>query len=179
MGYEIERRFLVHDTAFLAGRTGERIVQGYVAKETGAMMVRVRIRGDAGYLTLKGPCSGLRRDEFEYRVPLADASRILADHCAGRHVRKTRFAVKYGGHVFEVDVFEGRHAGLVIAEVELKRETESVALPPWLGAEVTHDRRYGNFALAQLEGARPPADSRPRAVSLSLVRPGVAPDIAH
>jgi CYTH domain-containing protein len=137
------------------------------------MTVRVRIRGDAGYLTLKGPCRGLTRDEFEYRIPLADATRLLAEYCGGRCVRKTRFQVPFGGHLFEVDIFEGRHAGLVIAEVELRCETERVALPRWLGPEVTHDRRYGNFALAQPEAARPPAD-RPTTCA-SAARPAVAP----
>lgn len=152
MATEIERRFLVRDAAFLAGRSGDRIVQGYVAKEPGAMTTRVRLRAGRGYLTLKGARYGLSRQEFEYEIPAADARAILDSHCGNRLIRKTRYLVPFAAHVFEVDVFEGRHAGLIVAEVELRCETEDVALPPWLGTEVTYDKRYGNFALSHFEG---------------------------
>lgn len=158
MAREIERKFLVRDPGVLDGRQGERIVQGYVAKEPGAMSTRVRIRADRAYLTLKGPREGLGREEFEYRIPLEDAFRMLSLFCGTRIVQKTRYLIDYACHVFEVDVFEGRHSGLVIAEVELTREDAPVALPPWIGDEVTHDPRYGNFSLAQLEGPVLPAD---------------------
>lgn len=158
MAQEIERRFLVRDTSFLAARHGERIVQGYVAKEAGAMTTRVRIRGNQAMLTLKGPRIGLTRDEFEYPIPLADAREILARHCARRIIEKTRYLVQHCSHVFEVDVFHGRHAGLVIAEIELRYEHEPFLKPAWLGPEVTHERRYGNFSLALFEGTLlPPA----------------------
>lgn len=148
MAQEIERRFLVLDTCFLAGRTGEKIIQGYVAKEAGAMTTRVRIRGERAYVTLKGPCVGISRDEYEYPIPLEDARQIFAHYCEGRLVEKTRHVIGFGLHAFEIDVFRGRHAGLVIAEVELIHAQQLVERPPWLGPEITADKRYGNFALA-------------------------------
>ena len=152
MAREIERRFLVRDVTILDGRKGDAIVQGYIAKESGSMSVRVRIRAERAYLTLKSPKQGFSRDEFEYAVPLGDARAMLEHHCAGRIVCKTRYLVDHAPHVFEIDVFEGRHSGLIIAEVELAHEETTVILPDWLGAEITHDDRYSNFSLAQLEG---------------------------
>lgn len=153
MAREIERRFLVRDVRILDGRQGERIVQGYLAKESGSMSTRVRIRGERAYLTLKSPKQGCSRDEFEYAIPVADAQAMLTQHCARRVVRKTRYLVDHAHHVFEVDVFEGHHAGLVVAEVELPHEHTPLSLPGWVGMEVTHDARYGNFTLA-VEAAR-------------------------
>ena len=160
MATEIERKFLVRETAFLDGRKGERIVQGYVAKESGAMSTRVRIRGERAYLTLKGPREGISRDEFEYAIPVADARQLLEQYCGNRIIQKTRYVVDFAAQAFEVDVFEGRHAGLVIAEIELQSEHTPIVLPHWIGDEVTHDRRYGNYILAQFEGPpRPPEAS--------------------
>ncbi len=169
MAREIERRFLVHDVQILDGRKGERIVQGYIAKEAGSMSTRVRIRGDRAYLTLKSPKQGYSRDEFEYAIPLPDAQAMIARHCAGRIVRKTRYLVDHAHHVFEVDVFEGRHAGLVVAEVELPHELTALSLPAWVGDEVTHDSRYSNFTLAMQESARrsPAVAAMPLGVALS------------
>lgn len=86
-----------------------------------------------------------------------DAVALLECYCAGRVVRKKRHLVPHGDHVFEVDVFEGRLAGLVVAEVELEHEGQAVDLPPWIGQEVTGDSRFGNYALAQ--AASPPVRS--------------------
>ena len=149
MALEIERRFLVLETGFLQPLTGERIIQGYVAKEAGAMTTRVRIRGQRAYLTLKGPINDLCRDEFEYPIPVDDARQILASHCGGVLVEKTRYLVDYRSQCFEVDVFHGRLSGLTIAELELARPDQHIQRPPWLGPEVTGDKRYGNYALAQ------------------------------
>ena len=126
MAREIERRFLVRDVRILDGRRGEHIIQGYLAKEVGSMSTRVRIRGERAYLTLKSPKQGFSRDEFEYPIP-----------------------VDHAHHVFEVDVFQGHHAGLVVAEVELPHEETPLSLPHWVGDEITHDSRYGNFTLAE------------------------------
>lgn len=149
MAKEIERKFLVADTRFLEDCEGERIVQGYVAKEPGAMTTRVRVRAGRAYVTLKGPRAGISRDEFEYRIPLEDALEILNAHCDDRLIQKIRYLVDFEDQIFEVDVFEGRHSGLVIAELELSHEAQRVILPSWIGEEVTHDRRYGNFYLAE------------------------------
>lgn len=159
MAKEIERRFLVTDTRFLEGLEGEPIVQGYVAKEPGAMTTRVRVRADKAFITLKGPREGISRDEFEYRIPTEDALEILSAHCADRLIQKCRYLVDHAGQQFEVDVFEGRHAGLVIAELELRHEAQTVKLPHWIGEEVTHDRRYGNFYLATSAGPWMPPPS--------------------
>lgn len=158
MAREIERRFLVHDTSFLCGRSGQRIVQGYLAKESGAMSARVRIIDRAAYLTLKSPRNGCERDEFEYRIPLDDAEQMLIDHCANRFVDKTRYIIEHHRQTFEVDVFHGRHAGLVIAEVELRHPNELVSLPNWVGAEITNASGYGNYSLALFEGPLQPCN---------------------
>ncbi len=164
MGREIERKFLVQDTRFLQGRKGERIVQGYLAKDPGEMSTRIRIRGDRAFLTLKSPRpdTSLSREEFEYPIPVSDAEQILARHCGDRIVEKTRFLVEHHGYLFEVDVFEGRLRGLVLAEVELPHEQATVSLPAWIGEEVSHDRRYGNSSLAQFGLPGPTATWLPR-----------------
>ncbi|MHB1373344.1 MAG: CYTH domain-containing protein [Thauera sp.] len=158
MAREIERKFLVRDPRILDGRQGERIIQGYLAKESGSMSTRVRIRGNRAYLTLKSPKIGYGRDEFEYVIPLADGEAMIANHCAGRIVNKTRYLVDHAPHVFEVDVFEGSHAGLIVAEVELPHEHTVVRRPEWLGDEVTGDSRYSNFVLAMIESGQPLAN---------------------
>lgn len=169
MAREIERRFLVRDVRILDGRRGEHIIQGYLAKEVGAMSTRVRIRGERAYLTLKSPKQGFSRDEFEYPIPVGDARQMIAQHCAGRVVRKTRYLVDHAHHVFEVDVFQGHHAGLVVAEVELPHEETALSLPHWIGDEITHDARYGNFTLAEqaalLRAASPAAIPAPTAAA--------------
>jgi CYTH domain-containing protein len=151
MSKEIERKFVVTRTDFLSELAGERIVQGYVAKEPGAMTARVRIRAHDAYITLKGPCVGCARDEYEYPIPFSDAEEILAHYCRGRIVCKTRYLHQFHGHTYEIDVFTGRHAGLVIAEVELDAENEAFDRPDWIGEEVTFDARYGNYALALMD----------------------------
>jgi CYTH domain-containing protein len=151
MALEIERKFLVRDIGFLQDAQGDNIVQGYVAKESGAMSTRVRIRADRAFLTVKGPRAGITRDEFEYPIPLADAVRILSTYCGDRVVRKTRFLIPFHAQTFEVDVFEGNHAGLVVAEIELPHESTPIVRPQWIGKEVTSDPRFGNFTLAQTQ----------------------------
>lgn len=153
MAKEIERKFLVTQFRFLEGLAGERIVQGYVAKEAGAMTTRVRIRANEAFITLKGPNIGLVRDEYEYAIPLSDAEEILARYCQGRVVCKTRYVVEHDAMTYEVDIFAGRHAGLVVAEVEMVAEDQALNLPEWIGQEVTNDPRFGNYALANTDGA--------------------------
>jgi adenylate cyclase len=110
--------------------------------------VRVRIAGDEAWLTIKGPARGLRRSEFEYAIAAADARQMLDTLAVGEPVEKTRYCLDYQGYLWELDVFEGRNAGLVVAEVELDDPAESPPLPPWLGREVTGDPRYLNARLA-------------------------------
>lgn len=153
MGVEIERRFLVSGEGWRRAATGmRRLHQGYLAREDG-VTVRLRTAGGAATLTIKGP-GGLVRPEFEYPVPAAEAEEMLAILCAGRRIVKTRHDVPHGGLVWEVDVFEGPLAGLVIAEVELPGAGHPLDLPSWAGREVTDDPRYANAVLAS--AAAPP-----------------------
>jgi CYTH domain-containing protein len=153
MSKEIERKFLVVQLDVLAGLEGERIVQGYVAKELYGMTTRVRIRANQAFITLKGPSVGFSRDEYEYPIPLADAEEILERYSRGRLVCKTRYLVAHDGMTYEIDVFAGRHTGLVVAELELSDESQQINLPLWIGSEVTRDARFGNFALAMLDSS--------------------------
>jgi CYTH domain-containing protein len=148
MGQEIERKFLVTDSKS-ACRGGEAtsIVQGYLSLDPDRT-VRVRVRGGSGRLTVKGRAQGLTRVEHEWPIPLQDAQQLLA-LCLPSLVEKTRHVVRVGDHQWEVDVFAGDNAGLVVAEVELSREDEAVELPPWVGQEVSHDPAYTNAQLAQ------------------------------
>ena len=148
MAKEIERKFLVASDAWRAAATGsKRIVQGYLSDGHG-VTVRIRIFDDArAVLTIKAGGTVLSRDEYEYDVPLADGRELVA-HAEGRVIEKRRHAVPYAGRDWEVDVFEGRHAGLVLAEIEMESEDAEVELPDWVGEDVTGDPRYYNSALA-------------------------------
>lgn len=113
-------------------------------------------------LTVKGPRSGLSRCEHEYEIPLAEADELLADLCLRPLIHNTRFEVVVAGHVWEIDVYQGVHRGLVLAEVELDAEDEPFVRPIWLGAEVTGDPRYGFQGLSRtgLQWATPGEDVR-------------------
>ena len=150
MATEIERRFLVGSTAWrdAATRT-RRLTQGYLAREDG-VTVRLRLIDDQAWLTIKGP-GGLIRPEFEYAIPPAEAAAMLDTLCTGRRIAKTRHDVPHGDLLWEVDVFEGALAGLVIAEVELPSTDHSVSLPAWVGREITGAARYANAVLASAE----------------------------
>ncbi len=150
MGLEIERRFLVASDAWRNEALGrQRLVQGYLAREDG-VSVRLRLNGSSARLTIKGP-GGLSRPEFEYDVPHDEAQQMIEQLCAGRSLSKTRHIVPHGGLRWEVDVFEGALAGLVIAEVELPSPDHPVALPAWAGREITGDDRYANAVLASAD----------------------------
>ncbi len=147
MGIEIERKFLVTGDGWrqqAASRT--RFSQGYLSRDP-ARTVRVRIAGDAAFLTIKGATTGATRAEFEYAVPLADAQQLLA-LCDGPVVEKVRHLCPFEGMTWEVDEFLGANAGLVVAEIELDAEGQAFARPAWLGTEVTGDARYVNANLA-------------------------------
>ena len=147
MATEIERKFLVAGD-FRSEATGKtRIVQGYICSEKGRT-VRVRIRGDKGYLTVKGASSpsGLSRYEFEREVPLEDAEQMLR-LCEPGAIDKERYLVPCGQHTWEGDVFHGANEALILAESELSAEDEPFERPAWLGKEVSGDRRYYNSML--------------------------------
>jgi len=147
MGKEIERKFLVKGDfkPFVSKQT--RIVQGYISSVP-ERTVRVRIKGDKGYLTIKGigNDSGASRFEWEKEVPVNEIEDLLKISEPGV-IDKTRYLVKAGPHTFEVDEFYGDNKGLVLAEVELGSETEAFEKPAWLGEEVTGDTRFYNSML--------------------------------
>ncbi len=151
MHIEIERKFLVDGEFKDQAYESTHICQGYIASGNGRT-VRVRIRGDKGYLTIKGPSTvaGLSRYEFEREIPLVDA-RDLMSICEPGIIDKTRYLVKSpdGRHVFEVDEFYGDNEGLVLAEVELQSEDEAFTKPSFIGREVTGDRRFYNSHMRQ------------------------------
>lgn len=149
-GQEIERKFLVTSDAYKKeAYASSRIKQGYICSERGRT-VRVRIRDGRGYLTIKGPSfdGGLSRYEFEKEIDLLDAEDLFA-LCEPGIIDKTRYLVRSGNHIFEVDEFYGDNDGLVVAEVELNTPDESVQNPGFIGREVTGDRRYYNSQLRQ------------------------------
>ena len=145
---EIERKFLVLDDSYKAlSYSHSHIVQGYICSGRGRT-VRVRIRDAQGFITIKGPSvdGGLSRYEFEQEIPLADAEQLMK-LCEPGIIDKTRWLVKSGDFTFEVDEFHGDNNGLVMAEVELKSVDDQPVLPPFIGKEVTGDRRYYNSQL--------------------------------
>lgn len=147
---EIERKFLVLSDAFIAESTGSsRIAQGYIGTVPGRT-VRIRIRGDKGYITIKGNSSddGLSRFEWEKEIPLQEAEELMK-LCEKGIIDKTRYLVPCGNHTFEVDVFYGDNEGLVMAEVELSSPDEDFDRPSWLGEEVTGDPRFYNKMLTR------------------------------
>lgn len=147
---EIERKFLVTSEAFKKEAfTQSRIAQGYLSSVP-ERTVRVRIKGDKGFLTIKGPSneSGLSRFEWEKEIPIDEAAALLK-LCEKGVIDKTRFEVKIGNHIFEIDAFYGENEGLIMAEIELKSETETFEKPNWLGQEVTNDNRYYNSYLSK------------------------------
>lgn len=148
MAQEIERKFLVIDDSWRSSvlRSAE-YRQGYLAA-TGKVSVRVRISGEQANLNLKTATLGISRDEFEYPIPRVDAEQLL-QLCSGVPILKTRYFVQHAGHEWEVDVFAGANAGLVVAELELTRVDEAFERPAWLGMEVSEDPRYYNVCLAQ------------------------------
>lgn len=146
---EIERKFLVNSLDFIEkAHQKSRIVQGYLNSNP-ERTVRIRMKGDKGYITIKGigNGSGLSRFEWEKEIPLADAERLLI-LCEKGIIDKIRYEVKFENHIIEVDVFAGDNEGLILAEIELKSETEQIQKPNWLGEEVTNDIKYYNAYLS-------------------------------
>jgi len=149
-GLEIERKFLVRNADYKRqAYDSSRIKQGYICSGHGRT-VRVRIRDTRGYLTIKGPSDekGISRYEFEKEITLDEAEQLMK-LCEPGSIDKTRYLVRSGQHVFEVDEFYGDNEGLVMAEVELRSEDEPYEKPDFVGKEVTGDRRYYNAHLTK------------------------------
>lgn len=154
MPLEIERKFLVADERWRAQATHSIAMRhGYLTDRGGRASVRVRIEGTRGKLNVKAAVVGAARAEYEYDIPAAEAAEILETLCAGL-ILKTRHYLPAGALTWEIDVFEGANAGLVVAEIELPRVDHRFERPPWLGAEVTELHRYYNQALAEHPYAR-------------------------
>ena len=130
-----------------------RMRQAYLAN-TERAAVRIRVAGDKATLNIKHMRIGPSRSEYEYPVPLEDALEVLEKLCISAEVCKTRYYLELGTHTWEIDVFEGENAGLIVAEIELGSEDEEFTRPGWLGEEVTHDERFYNAALARLPYCR-------------------------
>lgn len=146
---EIERKFLVLNTDFIALATAKnRIVQGYLNSNP-ERTVRVRIKGNKGFLTIKGKGneSGTTRLEWETEIPLDEAEKLIS-LCENGVIDKIRYEILSGKHTYEVDIFEGENAGLLMAEIELDSENEAFEKPSWLGQEITGDNRYYNAYLS-------------------------------
>ena len=148
---EIERKFLVRDDRYLSEAFhSEEICQGYLS-DAPERVVRIRIKGKRGFITIKGKNSddGTSRFEWEKDIPPEEA-RLLLELCLPGRIEKTRYCVKSGAHTIEVDAFHGKLEGLVVAEIELKSPDEPFERPEWLGQEVTGDPKYANAALSRL-----------------------------
>lgn len=155
MGIEIERKFLVKKEVWnaLQKPDGKYYRQGYLLNGKDRV-VRVRIAGDRGFITIKGAAEGISRLEYEYEIPKLDAQEML-DRFQPEGTEKTRYRIPEGsGLTWEVDEFLGANDGLIVAEIELSSEEQVFARPEWLGVEVTHDERYYNASLA-LQPFRP------------------------
>ncbi|MCU0369846.1 MAG: CYTH domain-containing protein [Bacteroidales bacterium] len=148
MPQEIERKFLVRSDEFKSLAKGEYIHQGFLStvKER---VVRVRIKGEEAWITVKGISKGASRAEFEYEIPFEDARFLLNHICEQPTISKHRYAVLFEGFTWEVDEFHGENEGLVVAEIELPAEDTPFDLPPWAGEEVTTDTRYFNASLVK------------------------------
>ena len=147
---EIERKFLVVSEAFKKQAFKEtRIIQGFLNTHKDRT-VRVRLKGNEGFLTIKGKSTsnGLSRFEWEKEISKTDAESLL-QLCEKEKIEKIRYEVKVGNHVFEVDEFFGENKGLVIAEIELNSENETFKKPDWLGKEVTGQIQYYNSQLSK------------------------------
>ncbi len=149
MNYEIERKFLVKGDFKAQAFANYRIVQGYLSTIP-LRVVRIRIKGELAYITIKSTISSgqFTRYEWEKEIAVKDAEEMLK-FCEEEIVEKTRYLVKVGAHVFEIDEFYGSNKGLLLAEVELQSEDEVFEKPDWLGREVTHDIRYYNSMLVK------------------------------
>jgi len=147
MALEIERKFLVKNELWRDNVVSNtRLQQGYLANQKNAS-VRIRTGNGKAFLNIKSVTVGIRRLEFEYEIPLDDATEMLQQIAEQPFIDKTRYIVRCGKHEWELDVFEGENRGLVVAELELESEDERFELPDWAGDEVSDDTRYYNVNL--------------------------------
>lgn len=147
MAIEIEKKFRVLGDDWRKKSTPVKIMQGYLSDDPNRI-VRARVKGDHGFITIKNMGNGVSRLEFEYEVPLADAEHMIEHMSVTTPIIKTRYLFRSGDHLWEIDEFHGVYEGLIIAEIELRSEDETFEKPSWVGEEVTHDTRFLNSNLA-------------------------------
>lgn len=147
MAKEIERKFLVANDDWRNKAEGETFKQGYLSTSA-ERSVRIRIKSDSAFLTIKGETKGFTRNEFEYAIPLDDAEQLL-NMCLQPVINKIRYTINHDGNTWEIDEFFGENKGLILAELELESEDETFSKPSWTGKEVTGDPRYYNASLVQ------------------------------
>lgn len=145
MAKEIEKKYLVKKELWQPKDEGICIRQGYLSSVK-ERVVRVRIKGEKGFLTVKGANHGIERLEFEYEIPLADAQAML-ELCEQPRIEKIRYHEVFAGQLWEIDKFFGANEGLLVAEIELDAAEEEVVLPAWAGKEVSAEERYYNSNL--------------------------------
>ena len=150
MAIEIERKYLVDKEKLmrvLKARQGKNIIQGYLNLDP-SRSVRVRVKNNTAFLTIKGKSDGISRQEFEYEIPTEEANEMMK-LCTHEPIIKKRYEIKQGNHIWEVDVFEGANDGLVLAEIELTSEQEAFVLPEWILEDVSEKKEYYNLYLYQ------------------------------
>lgn len=148
MAVEIERKYLVNKELLeneIKNIKPFRITQGYMFNDKNKGVVRIRKKNRIAYLTIKSANTGISRQEFEYKIPLRDANDMLAN--VTEKIEKLRYEIIVGEHTWEVDIFQGGLAGLILAEIELKDENEEFELPKWVEKEVSDDPEYYNSNL--------------------------------
>jgi len=149
MATEIERKFLVTSNTWKDSvKRQEEFRQGYLANNE-SCSVRIRISGDEARLNIKSSTLGLSRSEYDYLIPTVEGDELLQQLCGKPLIEKTRHYVPNDQHIWEVDVFKGDNAGLVVAEIELDAKNEKFEIPAWAGQEVTDDARYYTVSLQQ------------------------------
>jgi adenylate cyclase len=149
MGKEIERKFLLANEDWRENAQGRLFRQGYIINRNPGQTVRVRTCNNEGFLTIKGKSKGITRLEFEYPIPLDDANNLLDQLCEQPILEKIRYFVDFKGFTWEIDEFLGDNAGLLVAEIELKKEDQPFPKPHWIGEEVSGDNRYFNSSLVR------------------------------
>ncbi len=147
MAIETERKFLLKNNSWRAtGIKGVFLKQGYL-KNSQKSVVRIRLAGETGYITVKGTTRNASRLEFEYAIPAVDAEEMLEKLCEKPLIEKVRYTIPVNGFQWSIDEFSGRNKGLVIAEIELATRDQAFKYPEWIGKEVTDDPRYFNSSL--------------------------------
>ena len=148
MGKEIEKKFLIKNQDYKKLSKGITVKQGYLSRDPD-QVVRVRVYGSKGFITVKGKNIGTVRSEYEYEIPFGDAEEIIDILCERPIIEKYRYHIEMSGFVWEVDQFLGENEGLIIAEIELPAEDTPFPKPDWIGEEVSGDPKYFNSNLVK------------------------------